>query len=112
MASRYAFTTRLDPTRSAALIAGAAGLAAGLLILWLVGSAAVAAGFLATAMLLFGVALAWRRLAPARAQDEVRPVDWSVAHALAEASTDAVAVTDRGGRLVCANDRYEALFGG
>ena len=35
-----------------------------------------------------------------------------MAHALAEASGDAVAVTDRGGRLVCANDRYAGLFAG
>jgi two-component system cell cycle sensor histidine kinase/response regulator CckA len=111
MASRSAFSTRLDPTRSAALIAGGSGLAAALLILRLVGSWAVAAGFLAAALVLFGIALAWRRLMPA-AGEENGSVDWSVAHALAEASSDAVAVTDRAGRLVCASDRYEALFGG
>ncbi|HEU4960004.1 MAG TPA: response regulator [Sphingomonas sp.] len=112
MASHSAFPASLDPTRSAALIAGTAGLAAALVILWLVGSAVVAAGFLATALVLFGFVLAWRRLAPARVAAQESAVDWSVAHALAEASPDAVAVTDRAGRLVCANDRYEALFGG
>ncbi|MGN6270816.1 MAG: response regulator [Sphingomonas sp.] len=110
MASRSVFQP-LDPTRSAALIAGAGGLGAALLVLWLVGSPIVAAGFLATALVLFGVVLAWRRLMP-RAEAATGAVDWSVAHALAEASADAVAVTDRAGRLVCANDRYEALFGG
>jgi two-component system cell cycle sensor histidine kinase/response regulator CckA len=111
MASRSAFQP-LDPTRSAALIAGAAGLAAALLVLWLVGSPVVAAGFLATALVLFGIAFAWRRLMPRAADTAAGAVDWSVAHALAEASSDAVAVTDRAGRLVCANDRYETLFGG
>jgi two-component system cell cycle sensor histidine kinase/response regulator CckA len=113
MASRPSLASpTLDPTRSAALIAGAAGLAAALVILWLVGSAAVAGGFLATALVLLGIALAWRRLAPGISAAGESLIDWSVAHALAEASPDAVAVTDRAGRLVCANDRYEALFGG
>ena len=113
MASRPSLASSApDPTRSAALIAGAAGLAAALVVLWLVGSAAVAAGFFATALVLLGIALAWRRLAPAAATAGGEIVDWSVARALAEASPDAVAVTDRAGRLVCANDRYEALFGG
>ncbi|TPG17595.1 PAS domain-containing sensor histidine kinase [Sphingomonas koreensis] len=101
----------LDPTRSAALIAGASGLAAALLILWLIGNAAIAAGFFATALVLGGAAIAWRRLMKPAA-GAAAPVDWSVARALAEASADAVAVTDRAGRLVCANDRYEALFAG
>ncbi|MGN6621705.1 MAG: response regulator [Sphingomonas sp.] len=98
--------------RGAALIAGAAGLGAALLVLWLIGNVAVSAGFLATAMVLFGIILAWRRLAPGSAAPEEHAVDWSVAHALAAASPDAVAVTDRAGRLVCANDRYESLFDG
>ena len=94
------------------MIAGAAGLGAALLVLWLIGNVAVSAGFLATAVVLFGIILVWRRLAPGSAAPEEHAVDWSVAHALAEASPDAVAVTDRAGRLVCANDRYESLFDG
>ncbi|MGN6374652.1 MAG: response regulator [Sphingomonas sp.] len=100
-----------DATRAAALIAGGAGLSAAALILWLVGSLAVAAGFLATALIVGGIAIAVARL---RAPDEAQSgaIDWSVGRALAETSADAVAVTDRAGRLVCANDHYEALFGG
>ncbi|HEX7655658.1 MAG TPA: response regulator [Sphingomonas sp.] len=113
MASRLASSpSAIGPTRGAALIAGVAGLGAALLVLWLIGNVAVSAGFLATAMVLFGIILAWRRLAPGSAAPEEHAVDWSVAHALAEASPDAVAVTDRAGRLVCANDRYESLFDG
>ena len=112
MASRSVLApTSLDPARSAALIAGAAGLAAAILILWLVDDRAVAAGFVATGLVIAGAVFAWARLRPAAAT-EADPVDWSVAHALAEASPDAVAVTDRAGRLVCANDRYESLFDG
>ena len=112
MASRPAYgSSAFDPARSAALIAGACGVAAAALILWLVGSLAVAAGFFAAALVIAGGVLAWARLRRADAA-EPAPVDWSLAHALVQASGDAVAVTDRAGRLVCANDRYEALFGG
>lgn len=111
MASR-SILKPLDPTRSAALVAGACGAGAALLILWLVGSWTIAAGFLATTFILFGIIFAWRRLTPTPVVQPADAIDWSVTHALAQASSDAVAVTDRAGRLVCANDRYEALFGG
>src|SRR3546814_3710041 len=43
----------------------------------------------------------------------MRISDWSSDGCSSDlASADAVAITDRAGRLVCANDRYEALFGG
>jgi two-component system cell cycle sensor histidine kinase/response regulator CckA len=92
-------------------VAGAAGLAAAALVLWLVGSPAIAAGFLAAGVLSAGIAFLVQRLLPARAPG-APATDWGVARALVEASDAAVAVTDRAGRLVCANDRYEALFGG
>ena len=98
-------------TRSAALIAIGCGVAAALVILGLIGSVAIAAAFLAAALVVTGGLIAYRRLFPATADTALEP-DWSVARALAESSPDAIAVTDRAGRLVCANDRYEALFGG
>ncbi len=94
---------------AAAVLAAAA--AAGL-ILWLVGDMAVAAGFAAAAILLVAVAIAVMALRPAPAVEAAVEHDWALIRDLAEASTDGVAVTDRGGRLVCANDRYEQLFGG
>ncbi|NJR77330.1 response regulator [Sphingomonas corticis] len=97
--------------RASLAIATVAGLLAAALVLWLIGSVTIAAGFLGAAIVLAGVAVVVARLLPARAAPGGE-VDWSVAHALAEASGDAVAVTDRGGRLVCANDRYAALFAG
>ncbi|RIA46582.1 multi-sensor hybrid histidine kinase [Hephaestia caeni] len=103
---------RLSPTRGAALIAGATGIAAALLILWMLGNVVIATAFLATAIVVGGLLIAVRRLLPAAAPDGEAAVDWSLARALAQASADAVAITDRAGRLVCANDRYEALFGG
>ena len=99
------------PARAAAIVAGGAGVAAALLILWLVGSAVLAAGFFAAALVLGSAVLAYRLLAPAAAAP-VAAVDWDLARAIAQASDDAVAVTDRAGRLVCANDAYQALFDG
>ena len=97
--------------RTAALIAAASGLAAVTPILWLVGSVAVAAGFMAAAFIVVGATAAWRLLAAKEVASD-RSVDWDLARTLAEASTVAVAVTDRAGRLVCANDAYETVFAG
>jgi len=101
----------LSPARGAAVIAGICGLVAALLILVVVGNLAVAAGFLATSLVLAGALLLFRRLFPFSRADATEP-DWSVARALAASSPEAVAITDRAGRLVCANDRYESLFAG
>jgi two-component system cell cycle sensor histidine kinase/response regulator CckA len=99
------------PARSAAIIAGGCGIAASLLIVGVLGNLAVAASFLASALVLVGAMIAYRRLYPATSAVEA-VVDWSIARSIAEASNDALAVTDRAGRLVCANDRYEKLFDG
>ncbi|WP_267386724.1 response regulator [Sphingomonas sp. GC_Shp_3] len=112
MASLPALTGNpASAARSAALIALASGVAAALVILLLLGNIVIAAAFLATAILIGGGALAYRRIFPASGGEGAEP-DWALARVLAGASPDAVAVTDRAGRLVCANDRYEVLFGG
>ena len=101
----------LTPTRTAALTTAGAALLAALLALWAAGSLVVAAGFLAATLVLGGAVAAWRLLAPA-AVAETPTVDWSLARTLVAASDDPVAVTDRAGRLVCANDAYQTLFEG
>ncbi|WP_374942854.1 response regulator [Sphingomonas sp.] len=101
----------LTPIRSAASVAGGTALTAALLIFFVAGNLAIAAGFLAAGLILGGGLIVWRLLATPGAPS-APPVDWSMARALAEASGDAVAVTDRAGRLVCANDRYQTLFDG
>jgi two-component system cell cycle sensor histidine kinase/response regulator CckA len=103
--------TAADPARSVALIAGVSGMGAAAVILLLLGNIVIAAAFLATAIVIGGGFIAYRRVFPASAGEGAEP-DWALARMLAAASPDAVAVTDRAGRLVCANDRYEALFGG
>ncbi|MCP3733575.1 response regulator [Sphingomonas sp. RP10(2022)] len=100
-----------NPTRTAAIVAGAATLAATALVLLVVGSIVAAAGFLAIGVIAGACVIAWRLLAPAPVAAP-RAIDWEFTRAVAQASGDAVAITDRAGRLVCANDAYEALFAG
>ncbi|HEX8300494.1 hybrid sensor histidine kinase/response regulator [Sphingomonas sp.] len=88
-----------------------AGFAAAAIILLTLNDRAVAVGFVAAGLLAAGGLFAARRLLASDTAAEER-TDWAVAHALAAASDDALAVTDRAGRLVCANSRYEALFAG
>ncbi|WBH16394.1 hybrid sensor histidine kinase/response regulator [Sphingomonas radiodurans] len=92
-------------------VATAAGLVAALLVLWVVGNVAVAAGFVAAAIVVGGGVVAWRALAPVAAPTQPE-VDWHLVRALTQDSPDAIAITDRAGRLVCANDHYEAMFAG
>ncbi|HWK35318.1 hybrid sensor histidine kinase/response regulator [Sphingomonas sp.] len=92
-------------------IAAGATVAAALLVLILVGDRTLAAGFAAAGLIVLAVLFAAARLFPRTSAVTVEP-DWGVAHAIAATSAEAVAVTDRAGRIVCANDRYEALFGG
>ena len=101
--------TGLPSVRRALLTAAGAAVLAALLVLWVVHSPAVAAGFLGGGLIAGGGVVAWRLLAPASVSAEPT-VDWSLARQIAEASDGAVAVTDRAGRLVCANDAFGALF--
>ncbi len=103
--------TPVSPLRTAGLIAGIVGLGAAGLVLFLIGNMLVAAGFLGAAILVVGAIWAWHALSPER-RSEPRAIDWDFTRAIAQASSDAVAVTDRAGRLVCANDAYDALFAG
>jgi len=90
----------------------AAAFAASLLIVWLaVGELIVVAGF-AGGLVALG-ALAWRLARPqeARPIEQVSLPDWSVTVAAIERDDCAVAITDRAGRLVCANRCYDDWFG-
>ncbi len=93
-----------------ALVAAAAFLTA-VLLFWAVGDWAVAAGF--SAAILGGGALLFiaRRLFPAASFSHVES-DWSLVREAADNDEAAIAITDRSGRLVCANALYEGWFGG
>ena len=101
--------------RSAAIAAGLAALLAAILVLFVADDLTVAAGFLAAGLIVGGGVVAARLLGfGGGSRDESRTVGLALtlARALAQASDAAVAVTDRAGRLVCANDRFDAMFGG
>ncbi len=99
------------PARMAALLALLCGLSAAVVVLGAIGDPVIAAGFLGGAIVLFGIVIGIRAMIAPTATAPAE-TDWSVARALAEASSDAVAVTDRAGRLICANNRYQLVFGG
>jgi two-component system cell cycle sensor histidine kinase/response regulator CckA len=88
---------------------GTAGLASAGLIWWALGELPIAALFLALFVAAGGMtmfAMLFRR----GAADALPPLDWALVHGAIEESDAAIAITDRSGRLVCANKRYEAWF--
>lgn len=91
----------------------AAGLALSVVIVWWLTGQLVLVTVYAAALVAFGAA-GWVVMArsPATASYEFAPPDWSVTVSAIERPDMAVAVTDRAGRLVCANGLYGRWFGG
>ena len=109
---RASAAERSPRTGSGDVLAVGAGGIASLAVMWLVsGEPLVVAGFGAGALVLGALARALiLRRAPAREAEFALP-DWSVTVAAINAPDAGVAITDRAGRLVCANAAYEAWFG-
>lgn len=84
-----------------------------LAILWFATQNVVLLGSCAAAMV-----AAWalvnfvRRTRPVEASLQMLPPDWSITHAAAQLSVAAIAISDRAGRLVCANDHFIKAFPG
>ncbi len=90
----------------------AAALAASSLVLWLITrEPLVVAGFVGGSAALGALARILARAQPAPREPELALPDWSVTVAAIERPDTAVAITDRAGRLVCANRRYDEWFG-
>ena len=101
---------RLPASGGERLILGAA-VAASLGLVWLAtGQAAAVAGFAAGLLALGGIVWAVARPRPAPQQVEYALPDWSVMVAAIDRPDCAIAVTDRAGRLVCANRSFESWF--
>lgn len=97
----------------AAAVGGAALLS--ILLIWLATQdAVIAAAFFGMGLL--ALALVWavqRMLVPsADAPLLATSNDWTLVRGVAQATGQAIAITDRSGRLVCANDFYCEWFGG
>jgi two-component system, cell cycle sensor histidine kinase and response regulator CckA len=91
------------------MVAGAA-IASALLLLWAAGDAVLAAAFSASVLAIAAILIFARKLYPAVASSKVE-FDWSLVRDAADDDV-AIAVTDRAGRLVCANAMHESWFGG
>ena len=92
------------------LVLGAAILAS-LVIVWFATRQPVAlAGFAAGLGAFAAIAWVLTRKSPAQAEAVEAVPDWSVTVTAIDRSDSAIAVTDRAGRLVCANPLYERWF--
>ena len=100
------------PSRSfVPLLALAAGASAAI-VLYAIGDWALAAGFAATVITIAALLAWYRHLYPPPLSAGDAVPDWTVARAAADASSMAIAVTDRAGRLVCASDLFGEWFPG
>lgn len=93
-----------------ALLCALAAVSTGLL-LWATRDAVLAAGFVAGLALATGGLLLVRRLFGHTVRIDTPP-DWSTLRVVVDHDDVAVAVTDRAGRLVCANDLFATWCGG
>ncbi len=94
-----------------ALLAGLT-LASVALLFWATRDAVLTAGFLAGLAVAAGGLLLARRLFPAVAGGDAVPPDWTMLRQAVNHDDVAIAVTDRAGRLVCANDLFATWMGG
>ena len=93
------------------LIIAVTALASASLLLWLAGDVVLAAGFAATMVIIGGLMVLFRTLYPPISESRTE-FDWALVREAADNDEVAVAVTDRAGRLVCANGLHESWFGG
>ncbi len=94
-----------------ALLGGLVLLSVGLLF-WATRDAVLAAGFLAGLAVAAGGVLLLRRVFPAVGASEAAAPDWTMLRQAVDHDDVAIAVTDRAGRLVCANDLFATWMGG
>ncbi len=94
------------------IILGALVLLSIALLIWATRDWVLAAGFLAGLAIAAGSVLLVRRLFPAAAGGEAAAPDWTMLRAAVNHDDVAIAVTDRAGRLVCANDLFATWMGG
>ncbi len=105
---------RLSPAegeRGLLLIVASVAILSALLLLWVAGDTVLAAGFMASVLAIGALIFAGSRLFPTRIASQLE-FDWSLVRQAADNDEVAVAVTDRIGRLVCANALHDSWFGG
>ncbi len=110
--SAGAFQLPANLSRIDVAIIGGLALASVALFFWATRDAVLAAGFLAGLSLVGGGVLFVRRLFPGTAAGESGFSDWTMLRTAVDHDDVAIAVTDRAGRLVCANDLFATWMGG
>ena len=80
-------------------------------LVWFTGNPLVAAAFAGGVVVFAAVVHGALALRPVPTTPEFAAPDWSVTHAAIDGLVDAVAITDRAGRLVCANASFTQHFG-
>ncbi len=103
-----------DATRRRWLLAGlSAASLFSLLILWFVSQNILLVGAMFAGLVAFWALIDYtRRTTPAKAAEAALPPDWAVTRAVADLDGSAIAICDRAGRLVCANEIFNQWFEG
>ncbi len=99
-----------DTDRLMVAIVVTSAVASALLVLRVTDKPLIATGFAAAGLLIAALLLVFRHLYPPQADVE-GGIDWSLVRTAADQDDVALAITDRSGRIVCANPAYDALFG-
>ena len=111
MAERSRLGRLRDTDRLIGIAVVASAVVSALLILRVTDKPVIAAAFVAAGLIGAASMLAYRHLYPREAKVD-RGIDWSLVRMAADQNDVAVAITDRSGRIVCANPAHEAMFGG
>lgn len=101
-----------NDARTRAVVLVVAILASAGLLYWQMQNISLIIAFLALALSLAGIAYFLRPQSAATDQDQADPEDWAVTRMVADQSSVGLAITDRAGRLVCANELFTKWFNG
>ena len=98
--------------RTRAMLLAVAVIASAGLLYWQVQNITLIVAFLALVVSLTGVAFFLRPQNADTDKDHADPEDWAVTRMVADQSAIGLAITDRAGRLVCANELFTKWFNG
>jgi two-component system cell cycle sensor histidine kinase/response regulator CckA len=98
--------------RTRAVLLVVAILASAGLLYWQVQNISLIIAFLALVLSLTGIAYFLRPQSDAADHDQADPEDWAVTRMVADQASLGLAITDRAGRLVCANELFTKWFNG
>jgi two-component system, cell cycle sensor histidine kinase and response regulator CckA len=90
----------------------AASLLSFAIIWWATKNPVLVASFAGAQIAFLGLVNYFYRAVPAETADQTLPPDWSITRTTAELANAAVAISDRAGRLVCANNHFTDWFDG